>query len=332
MSVAEFNDRYAEPSPLAATPVTVRAWREGDDLALLEVFGDPQDPLHHQDRTLLRASSDTPWVRSLVVEDDGVPVGAATVSVSGLHPQRLWFYAEIVPTLRRKGIGRALFAEMQRVAGDGAAFKTRFGAESAAAKFAAAVGFAPIQTSRQVLVTPEALPAPALDESSQLQLEDLATGSVELSQLVQKFYAHTHQWDPTQISIGQAQQLLLAPATGASGAVVIRDTQVEKNLKQGLTNIAAFAISYANHDAAPVDDAAADITDVSDVLIGHNPDLTPAQAQHALGALLGMLVHRFPVRLELDEAMPELTAVVAPLIKDRRALVFHTGIIAATDG
>lgn len=349
-TLAEFRTAYAEPSPLfdgdgpapAAYPtLTVRSWRDGDDRALLEVFGDPTDPTHHQDRTLLRPSSDAPLARTLVLEEDGVPVGAATLSVSVLHPSRLWFFAEIIPELRRQGLATALLEKL-RAEVPGAAVKIRFTVGTDAAGYAEHAGYTPVQTVRQVLLSPQALPTPELDEHSDLQLDDLATGSVELSRVVHAFYTAMHDWDPTTMTLGQAQQLLLAPGTGASGAVVLRDRK--RADANGKGNIVAFAISYAVHspndpNSATADgsdangtDVARDFADISDVLIGHNPDLTPeltpAQIQHALGALLGMLVHRYPVRMEIDESMTDLTAVLAPVLHNRDAAIFHTAQVA----
>ncbi|MFC0582104.1 GNAT family N-acetyltransferase [Micrococcoides hystricis] len=351
-SLAEFLAAYTNPVPLFAGTeedlrhpnLTVRAWTDGDDRALLEVFGDPEDPAHHQDRSLLRPPADSPVARTLVVEDDGVPVGAASLSESVLHPRRLWFFAEIIPALRRQGLATRLL-ELLRTELPGTAVKIRYSVGTDAAGYAEHAGFATIQTVRQVLLSPQALPAPQLDENSDLQLEDVATGSVELTQAVQDFYTAMHQWDPTTMSIGQAQQLLLAPATGASGAVVLRDrTRADA---KGKGNIVAFAISYAVHDPtaespdhadehgqAPVQlQAARDFADISDVLIGFNPglkpELNPAQVQHALGALLGMLVHRYPVRMEVDDSMTDLLAVLAPVLHSKDAAVFHTAHIAS---
>lgn len=342
--LAAFLSAYAEPSPLFSgdgtaanhPTLTVRAWRDGDDRALLEVFGDPTDPAHHQDRTLLRPSAEQPLVRTLVLEDDGVPVGAASLSASVLHPTRLWFFAEIIPELRRQGLASALLRRLREEI-PGSAVKIRYTVGTAAAGFAEHSGFIPVQTVRQVLLSPQALPTPDLGEHSDLQLDELATGSVELTRAVHAFYTGMHAWDPTTMTLGQAQQLLLAPNTGASGAVVLRDrNRADAN---GKGNIVAFAISYAVHgsdaDVSTNPDgsaAARDFADISDVLIGHNPQLTPelepAQIQHALGALLGMLVHRYPVRMEVDESMTDLTAVLAPVLHNKDAAVFHTAQIA----
>ena len=97
--------------------ITLRPWQEGDDLRLLEIWGDPDTPQQHQDRTLLHESLDPQaatavseilddgpvtsagtspaasgegWSVCLVAEDDGVPVAAGTVATSRVHPQRLW--------------------------------------------------------------------------------------------------------------------------------------------------------------------------------------------------------------------------------------------------
>lgn len=349
MIAPQFVEHYGTPSPLGDTGVRFRAWRDSDDVALLEIFDDPHDPIHHQDRSLLRPNSDRPWVRTLVVEDEGVPVGAASVSVSELHPQRLWFFAEVVPPLRRRGIASALLEELTAAVpanlwADGAtapAFKIRYTDGTVAEHFAAARGFDTIQSARQILVQPGALPLPELGEDSQLQLQDIATGSVELTSVVQQFYRRTHQWDPTKISVGQTQQLLLAPETGAAGAVVVRDTQAPREVHTLVSNIAAFAVSYQNVTPEQGGQEQAgqesgqelpqDLQDVTDVLLGYHPRLEPARAQHALGALLGMLVHRYPVRLEVDEAMPHLQAVLEPLLKAGSAVAFHTAHIGATD-
>ena len=55
------------------------------------------------------------------------------------------------------------------------------------------------------------------------QLEEAATGSVELTQAVTDWYNAVHVWDPAEMSLGQAQQFLLADTAGAGGAVVLRD-------------------------------------------------------------------------------------------------------------
>jgi ribosomal protein S18 acetylase RimI-like enzyme len=101
--------------------ISFRAWAEGDDLALLQVWDGPRTPQAHEDRTMLRASSDTPFARCIVAEDSGVPVAAAVVYSSSLHPQRYWFYAEVASGLRRRGIATELLRLLRLELPEGAA-------------------------------------------------------------------------------------------------------------------------------------------------------------------------------------------------------------------
>ena len=83
--------------------IEYREWREGDDLALLEIWGDPETQQARQFRGALTLSSDggggTPWRRCIVAEDVidgvGIPVAAGVVYEASLHPERLWAYIEV---------------------------------------------------------------------------------------------------------------------------------------------------------------------------------------------------------------------------------------------
>jgi GNAT superfamily N-acetyltransferase len=307
--------------------VTLRPWAEGDDLRLLELWGDPTDAQQHQDRAMLRPSSNSPWARCLVAEDEGIPVAAAVVYASSVHPQRLWFYAETAREQRGRGLATALLtalrAEAESATVDGAIgtseLKTRFAVEDPtdhpAATFLAERGFAPLQRSRRIAVGPGTIKAPELDGTG-LAVEDLATGSVELTQAVAAFYEATHGWDPAALSIGQVQQLLLGPSTGASGAVVLRP----KPKAQGGA-IDAFAISYTPERTE----------DPTDVLLGWNPELAPVDAQFAAGALLALLTTQYPVQLEVDDAMDVLAPILDQLVATGHARVLLDTRIWATD-
>ncbi|GAA1117313.1 GNAT family N-acetyltransferase [Citricoccus alkalitolerans] len=350
-----------DAGPQLPAGVSLRPWAEGDDLRLLELWGDPTDAQHHQDRAMLRPSSDAPWARCLVAEDEGIPVAAAVVYASSVHPQRLWFYAETARELRGRGLATALLAALRAEAETARAegklatteLKTRFavtsaalpdsaadragsdgaGAASASAvagaqldlaggpvehaaePFLAGQGFAPLQRSRRIAVGPGVIKAPELDGTG-LAVEDLATGSVELTQAVAEFYAATHGWDPSDLSIGQAQQLLLGPATGASGAVVLRS----KPKTQG-GGIDAFAISYTPERTE----------DPTDVLLGWNPELASVDAQAAAASLLALLTTQYPVQLELDDSMDILTPILDQLLATGHARVLLDTRIWATD-
>ena len=327
--------------------VALRPWAEGDDLRLLEVWGDPADAQHHQDRAMLRPSSDgqgpdrQPWARCLVAEDEGIPVAAAVVYASSVHPRRLWFYAETAREQRGRGIATALLAALRQEAhaarDEGAVeavdLKARFAvvptelpesaadaaaldpADHPAAAFLAGQGFAPVQRSRRIAVGPGSITAPELDGTG-LTVEDLATGSVELTRAVAAFYEATHGWDPAEMSVGRAQQLLLGPSTGASGAVVLRPAPKDRG-----GAVDAFAISYTPERSE----------DPTDVLLGWNPELAPADAQAAAVALLALLTTQYPVQLEVDDAMDVLTPVLDRLVATGHARVLLDTRIWATD-
>ncbi|MDI3329169.1 MAG: GNAT family N-acetyltransferase [Micrococcus sp.] len=330
--------------PTADRPgsITLRPWAEGDDLRLLETWGDPSDPQQHQDRTLLRPSHDggsgtganagagDGWVRCLVAEDGGVPVAAGVVSTSRVHPKRLWFYAETAAAERNRGIGSMLLNAL-RAEADVAAevtgtveLKTRVavghegkvppGAE-ATQRFLSGHGFREVQRSRRIVVGPRVLAPPELEEGG-LTLEEAATGSVELTQAVAVFYQAVHDWDPAEMTVGRAQQLLLGPQTGASGAVVLRNRP-----KSDGGTITAFAISYTPERT----------DDPTDVLIGWDPELAAPDAQFAAGTLLAMLTAQYPVQVEADDAMTALTPMLDQLLATGHARVLLDSRIWATD-
>ncbi|WP_022872088.1 GNAT family N-acetyltransferase [Nesterenkonia alba] len=319
----ESSDFLAEETP-AASPapcltldsgLTVRPWQDGDDLRLMEVWGDADDRQIEQDRAMLRPSSNDPWQRTVIAEEHEVPVAAATVVSSALHPTRLWFYAEVLPEHRRKGVAAQLLnileAEMSNCSVQ--SLKARCAKGSAAQCFLKDNGFTKIQRSRDVVVAPGVLPIPDI-ENSPMDLEDLATGSVELSEVVAQFYNAVHHWDPAEMTIGTAQKYLLAPETGASGAVVLRDTSHQNR-------ITAFAVSYTSEQT----DAPAD------VLLGWNPQLAEHEAASAVSTLLALVAARYPVQLEVDDAMTPLTGIIDDLVERDEAEVDFEALIYARD-
>lgn len=285
------------------TELAYRPWREDDDLALLEVWGDPESTQAAQFRAMFRPSADQPWSRCIVAEDQGIPVAAGVVYASSLHPDRLWAYVEVAPDHRRVGVGATLLAMLRTEAGRTPSgvdkLKTRVEPETAGSAFAAAAGLSKIQTSRIVVVSPGALKPAEFEDHSGPQLEESATGSVELTQAVADFYTTVHDWDRAEMPLGRAQQMLLSEAAGASGAVVLRDKP-----KDAGGAIAAFAISYTPERT----------DEPADVLLGYDTALEPAEAQAAVASLLAMLVYQYPVQVEVDESMTALVQVLDPLL------------------
>ena len=303
--------------------VKYRPWRSSDDLELLQVFGDPRSPQAYQDRTMLRADSDAPFSRCLVATVEGVAVGAGVVFASSLHPQRLWLYVEVAPANRRQGLGTELVARLRALvpAGQPGELKSRYTVTAgdpaqAAAGFCAALGLQQIQVSRDVILEPGALAEPDFDTNERV-IEDLATGSVELTKLVMDFYNATHPWDPAQMTVGSAQRMLLDEHTGAQAALVLRDRPKAEGGR-----ILAFAVSYTPaRENAP-----------SDVLVGHNPAFSDDEVAEAVRDLVAMLIHQYPIKLEVDASMFVLSSLVDALAGVEQATVVSTTHILASDG
>ncbi|WP_345473310.1 GNAT family N-acetyltransferase [Glutamicibacter ectropisis] len=300
-----------------------RPWRSGDDLELLQVFGDPRSPQAHQDRTMLRENSDAPFSRTLVASVDGVAIGAGVVFASSLHPQRLWLYVEVAAEQRRSGVGTALVAQLrQQIPADQVQeLKARYTVTpgdpaTAAAGFCKALGLGEIQVSRDVILEPGALAEPVFDTNDRV-IEELSTGSVELTQLVMNFYNKVHeQWDPANMTVGSAQRMLLDEHTGAQAALVLRD----KPKREGGVPL-AFAVSYvpAREDAP------------SDVLVGHNPAFSEEEVAEAVRDMVAMLIYQYPVKLEVDSSMFILASLIDALAGVEQATVISTTHILASD-
>ncbi|WP_299165422.1 GNAT family N-acetyltransferase [uncultured Arthrobacter sp.] len=287
--------------------IQYRPWRDGDDLELLQVWGGPDSAQAEQSRALFRPSSDSPWLRCIVAEDVidsvAVPVAAGYVFEPKLHDQRLWAYVEVGRDHRGAGTGATLLGMLRHEAGSSpsgvSALRAKVVPGSDGAAFAAAAGFREIQRSRIIEVAPGALAIPDFADDAGPQLEEAATGSVELTKAVTDWYNAVHAWDPADMTLGQAQQFLLSDTAGAGGAVVLRDKP-----KSAGGAIAAFALSYTqSRTDAP-----------ADVLLGYDTTLRPSEQSAAVASLLAMLVHQYPVQVEVDDSMTALVEVLEPLL------------------
>lgn len=340
--------------------IEYREWREGDDLALLEIWGGPETQQARQFRGALTLSSDggggTPWRRCIVAEDVidgvGIPVAAGVVYEAALHPERLWAYIEVARDHRRAGIGATLLAMLRREAGQSPSGVSRLRAKvepgTPGAAFAEAFELAPIQRSRLVVIEPGALrlpvfPAkdddggPAKDENAGSDVVmDLATGSVELTDVVGRYYTSIHGWDsPGVLSMGQVQKLFLDDLTGAHGAIVLR-ARPESAFGAGVAptkkgRIRAFAVSYAA-PAHPDAGAGAESTDApTDVFVGHEPALAADDAAEAIRDMLALIAYQHPVMLELDDSMTALRAAVEPLLENGKARLAGAETLIVSD-
>ncbi|PNH86635.1 GNAT family N-acetyltransferase [Arthrobacter sp. AFG20] len=306
--------------------IQYREWREGDDLALLEVWGDPETDQAGQFRGTLAPSGNVPWRRCIVAEDvvDGVaiPVAAGVVHEASLHPERLWVYVEVARDHRRSGIGSTLLMMLRREAEGSPSGVTRLRCKvepgTTGAAFAEAAGLTPIQHTRLVVVEPAALKLPVFgdgsEEAASERIQDLATGSVELSDVVGRYYSSVHGWDsPGELGIGTVQRLFLDELSGAHGAIVLRAPKASAfgsgvpATRKG--RIQAFAISYAQGNS----------DHPSDVFVGHEPELDPDEAQAAVRDLLALIAYQYPVLMEVDDSMTALRTVVEPLMEAGKA-------------
>ena len=319
--------------------IEYREWREGDDLALLEMWGGPETDQARQFRGALAPSGNSPWRRCIVAEDvvDGVaiPVAAGVVHEASLHPERLWVYIEVARDHRRTGVGSTLLAMLRHEAEHSPSgvsrLRTKVEPGTPGAAFAEAAGLAPIQRSRLVVVEPGSLKLPVFGDGSEAaaseQVEDLATGSVELSDVVGRYYTAVHHWDsPGELGIATVQRLFLDDLSGAHGAIVLRAPKASAfgagvpASKKG--RIQAFAVSYAQGGpelGGPEEGHAAKSGEPSDVFLGHDPELSDDDARAAVRDLLALIAYQYPVLLELDDSMTALRAVGEPLLETGKA-------------
>jgi GNAT superfamily N-acetyltransferase len=333
--------------------IAYRQWRDGDDLALLEIWGGPETEQARQFRGTLAPSGNAPWRRCIVAEDivDGVaiPVAAGVVHEASLHPERLWAYIEVDRLHRRSGVGSTLLTMLRHEAAQSPSgvsrLRTKVEPGTPGAAFAEAAGLAPIQRSRLVVVEPGALRLPVFGDGSEAaaaeQIEDLATGSVELSDVVGRYYTSVHGWDsPGDLGIGTVQRLFLDELSGAHGAIVLRAPKASA-FGQGVPasrkgRLEAFAISYAELAPTPAGDktageGVAPAGQPTDVFLGHEPTLSAEEAQAAVRDLLALIAFQHPVLLELDDSMEALRAVVEPLLESGKAHVQGAETLVVSD-
>ncbi|MBQ1444379.1 MAG: GNAT family N-acetyltransferase [Renibacterium sp.] len=308
-----------------------RPWREGDEAELLQIWGDPEGQQNGWYRQALGPNNDggngASWKRCIVATDQGIPVAAGMVMEQKLHGSRLSAYLEVARDHRRQGVGATLLTMLRHEAGQAPSgvreLTGKVDAGTSGAGFAQAVGAATVQTSRLIQIDPGALSLPrfqktddqADEEAGSDVVQDLATGSVELTDVVGRWYQAVHEdWSPTgQLSPGTVQAYFLADATGAQGAIVLRAEPesafggAAKPSKRG--RIRAFAVSYGQHALTDTPDDPA-----ADVFVGWEPQLAAEDAAAAVRDLVSLLAYQHPVVLEVDSSMLPLTDLVEPLL------------------
>ncbi len=306
-----------------------RPWQDGDDLTLLGIWGDAESVPAGAFRAAFVPPQDAnPWRRTIVAQDQGIAVAAGVVYSTKLHPTRLWAYVEVAKDHRRAGVGATLLTMLRREA-EGAlaaglisttALRTKVAPGTSGAAFAEAMGVVVLQRNRVVEVGPGALKLPMFgegsDEEAAARVQDIATGSVELTDVVGRYYEAVNQWDPTgTLSPGLVQRMFLDDLTGAHGALVLR-AEPASAFGSGVApskkgKIQAFALSYSQGSINTSEEVAAS---ASEVFLGVEPALERDEAVQAVYDLLALITHQYPVLLELDDSMEALCAVVNPMI------------------
>ncbi|MCU4296840.1 N-acetyltransferase [Brevibacterium permense] len=223
----------------------IRELTDGDDLRLNEVFADATTPAGHMARSLFRPSSDSPLIRSVIAEVvPDVPVGAAAIAESPLHPYRAWVHVEVAAEEQGHGQGRELFdavcAETRGTALEGLDLRARVHAGSPGEGFAQALGFTPLTTTRVVKVAAGALPPAGGGRAEDLEI--VATGSVKLTKAFLAWYTAVNRDDAVgPLTIGQVNNVFLSEAAGAHGAALLNGAA--GTAEAG--GLSAFAVSYA---------------------------------------------------------------------------------------
>lgn len=223
----------------------IRELTDGDDLRLNEVFADATTPAGHMARSLFRPSSDSPLIRSVVAEVvPDVPVGAAAIAESPLHPYRAWVHVEVAAEEQGHGQGRELFdavcAETRGTALEGLDLRARVHAGSPGEGFAQELGFTPLTTTRVIRVPAGALPPAGGGRAEDLEI--VATGSVKLTKAFLAWYTAVNRDDAVgQLTIGQVNNAFLSEAAGAHGAALLNGAA--GTAEAG--GLSAFAVSYA---------------------------------------------------------------------------------------
>ncbi|MCM1011720.1 MULTISPECIES: GNAT family N-acetyltransferase [unclassified Brevibacterium] len=245
----------------------IRPLADGDDLRLNEVFSDAATPAGHMARSLFRPAAESPLLRSVIAEVvPEVPVGAAAIAESPLHPYRAWVNVEVAAEERGHGLGRELFeavsAETAGTPLEGLDLRARVEAGSVGEKFAEALGFTPLTTTRVIKIPAGALPPSGGGRAEDLEI--VSTGSVKLTKAFLEWYTAVNRDDAVApLTIGQVSSAFLSEAAGAHGAAMLMSDSAAAGEGASGSGLSAFAVSYAREaEPAPVgggQDAAANL-------------------------------------------------------------------------
>ncbi|WP_199792537.1 hypothetical protein, partial [Mycobacterium tuberculosis] len=128
-------------------------------------------------------------------------------------------------------------------------------------------------------------------------IEDLATGSVELTSALWNFYRRAHEWDvPAEVGLGTVNRYFLSDEVRAFGAVVLRDHIREAAAEGKKGPIVAFAVSYHPFETDP-EAALVNENTATELLLGY--DFDNEGAVEAIMQVLSLLSAKYPVLVEV---------------------------------
>ncbi|GAB3558762.1 GNAT family N-acetyltransferase [Spelaeicoccus albus] len=298
--------------------IELRPWQSGDDLALGQLWSDADAPELAASRAGLAEDADSPFRRTIVAQRDGLPVAAGFVAESTVHPERLWVYVEVTREERRGGLGSRILGALRAAADDagfsGRRLRAKVSVGTPGEQFASRHGFAVLERSRMIEVPAGVLPVagPEDFENTDLDIEVVATGSVELTEALWSWYRRIHHWDPpADLGLGRVNAVFLSEEAGARGAAVLRRNR----------ELRSFAVSYAEEGSELPTQLLLGTADHDDIS-GNADDVL---------ALLGQLAATHPVVVETDDSMGVVVRVLDDLVAKDTARVVGDATLVVGD-
>lgn len=215
---------------------------------------------------------------------EGAVVGAAVLSLEGIHLRRSWAAVLVGPAWRRRGVGTALYAELLSRSPVPLRAKVPV-TDGAARSFCDAVGTATLVRSHLVLV-PASSVLVDVRLPPGLQLEPIRVPpEPDVLGAVVALYERVHGWDPPAPGSGAAIASAFAGDV-CFGTAAVRDGA-----------IVGIAVAHADAGSVPAEGSVVEAAMVGSL----EPD---APGAPITTALLGALLDRgFDVEVEVDEGL-----------------------------
>lgn len=128
---------------------------------------------------------------SFAMEEEDQVVAVAGGFLPELHTRRLWAFVEVVPALRRRGIGARAVAELRSRLPLGSRLRTKVEPDSPADWFARRQGLRPLQHTRTVRVVLD-----AVGDRDGVGRFSVNSAPEEVVDAWRRYYVSGHAWDP----------------------------------------------------------------------------------------------------------------------------------------